>query len=137
LTTQTVERLGLPGDAADKGVVQQARHCWAFSHAYSNKMLKGRAAAAAKEAWGFMTDHMLRADDATWCGQGAISSELCQLGTSRADLPRAGVPSCLGMRPPGQQAAEQKGRPGVKGHSSSLATCQHSNLQKDPSSTPI
>lgn len=62
----TVERLGLPGDAADKGVVQQARHCWAFSHAYSNKMLKGRAAAAAKEAWGFMTDHMLRADDATW-----------------------------------------------------------------------
>jgi mannose/cellobiose epimerase-like protein (N-acyl-D-glucosamine 2-epimerase family) len=69
LTTQTVERFGRPGNTTVKGVVQQARHCWAFSCAYSNKMLKGQAAAAAKEAWGFMTDHMLRADDATWCGQ--------------------------------------------------------------------
>ncbi|GBF93359.1 N-acyl-D-glucosamine 2-epimerase [Raphidocelis subcapitata] len=63
----TVERYGRPGtNTTDKSFVQQARHCWAFSCAYSSKLLRGRGAAAAKTAWDFMTKHMLRPDDATW-----------------------------------------------------------------------
>lgn len=61
----------MPGAPTHKGIVQQARHCWAFSHAVRSGALRGRGArrgeALARSAWGFMQRHLHREQQpGTW-----------------------------------------------------------------------
>ncbi|KAI8465540.1 MAG: Six-hairpin glycosidase-like protein [Monoraphidium minutum] len=66
----TMDRGGVAGEPSDKGLVQQARHVWTFSHAAASGLLRpadaAAAEAAARSAWAFMADHMQRAERGTW-----------------------------------------------------------------------
>ncbi|KAI8467612.1 MAG: Six-hairpin glycosidase-like protein [Monoraphidium minutum] len=63
----TLERGGAPGSPTDKGIVQQARHCWALSKAAAAPGAPppggaGRAEAGARAAWEFINARMRRPD---------------------------------------------------------------------------
>jgi hypothetical protein len=70
IRSQTLNRGGLVVAPYDKGTVQQARHCWAMSHAVASGAVQGeqakRAEAAARSTWAFMNKAMRR-PDGLWC----------------------------------------------------------------------
>lgn len=70
-TNQTLNRSGEAASPTKKSITQQARHCWSFAlvradKSLSNADVSGRAAAASRSAWDFMTKHM-KGPGGTWC----------------------------------------------------------------------